>query len=252
MDLCFIQPTLGTRFLSPPQNQRICEPKLRLSHIKPSNRTCVPLAVFSTSTETVESLKEQLLDVVKDPKSIARGKNISPEDAIKVNQLVESIEKKVISERGQVNWVQNPVLEGHWRVLFTSRPNSASPIQRFVVGSKVQNVFQELVLNDVQKNTFRNTVKLPGDGILVVEAAIEATDAEKNRLQVRFVNAFFYFKNFNLRFPYPVPFRLLGKKAQGWLDTTYCDQDLRISRGNRGSLFVLKRATPEEIQDIES
>ncbi|RWV98209.1 hypothetical protein GW17_00038958, partial [Ensete ventricosum] len=35
--------------------------------------------------------------------------------------------------------------------------------------------------------------------------------------------------------PYPVPFRLLGDEAKGWLDTTYLSHtgNIRISRGNK-------------------
>jgi hypothetical protein len=33
--------------------------------------------------------------------------------------------------------------------------------------------------------------------------------------------------------------RLPQREAQGWLDITYLDEDLRIGRGNEGSLFVL-------------
>ena len=36
-----------------------------------------------------------------------------------------------------------------------------------------------------------------------------------------------------------VPIKTPGS-AQGELDVTYLDDDLRISRGNRGNLFVLK------------
>lgn len=32
------------------------------------------------------------------------------------------------------------------------------------------------------------------------------------------------------------------QNQQGWLEVTYLDQDLRISRGNEGSLFILARA----------
>jgi hypothetical protein len=33
-----------------------------------------------------------------------------------------------------------------------------------------------------------------------------------------------------------------GNRSQGWLDITYLDIDLRISRGDRGNVFVLARA----------
>jgi hypothetical protein len=38
-----------------------------------------------------------------------------------------------------------------------------------------------------------------------------------------------------------VPFRLLGDEARGWLETTYLSPSLRISRGNKGTTFVLRR-----------
>ena len=47
-----------------------------------------------------------------------------------------------------------------------------------------------------------------------------------------------------LRLPYPVPFRLLGDEARGWLDTTYLSQRLRVSRGNKGTTFILGRRSP--------
>ena len=39
-----------------------------------------------------------------------------------------------------------------------------------------------------------------------------------------------------------MPFELLGEKAKGWLETKYLSPQLRLTRGNKGSLFVL---TPE-------
>ena len=45
-----------------------------------------------------------------------------------------------------------------------------------------------------------------------------------------------------VRLPYPVPFRLLGDEAKGWLDTTYLSNQLRISRGNKGTTFILRRS----------
>lgn len=35
--------------------------------------------------------------------------------------------------------------------------------------------------------------------------------------------------------------RLLGDEAKGWLDTTYLSSQLRISRGNKGTTFILRR-----------
>ena len=43
-----------------------------------------------------------------------------------------------------------------------------------------------------------------------------------------------------------MPFKLLGDEAKGWLDTTYLGEDVRISRGNKGTTFVLVRERSEE------
>ncbi|MEL6764608.1 MAG: PAP/fibrillin family protein, partial [Cyanobacteria bacterium J06607_6] len=38
-----------------------------------------------------------------------------------------------------------------------------------------------------------------------------------------------------------IDFRINRDRQSGWLEVTYLDDDLRISRGNQGSLFVLKK-----------
>ena len=41
--------------------------------------------------------------------------------------------------------------------------------------------------------------------------------------------------------PYPVPFRLLGDEARGYLDTSYVSDRLRVSKGNKGTTFIFAR-----------
>jgi hypothetical protein len=38
-----------------------------------------------------------------------------------------------------------------------------------------------------------------------------------------------------------IDFKLNSQEQQGWLDITYLDEDLRIGRGNEGSVFVLTK-----------
>lgn len=48
-------------------------------------------------------------------------------------------------------------------------------------------------------------------------------------------SAAFTFNALPFKVPYPVPFRLLGDEAKGWIDVTYLSPDgkLRLTRGNK-------------------
>ncbi|XP_028222245.1 probable plastid-lipid-associated protein 12, chloroplastic isoform X3 [Glycine soja] len=72
-----------------------------------------------------------------------------------------------------------------------------------------------------------------------------ASIEDGKRILFRFDRAAFSFKFLPFKVPYPVPFRLLGDEAKGWLDTTYLSSsgNLRISRGNKGTTFVLQKQT---------
>lgn len=83
---------------------------------------------------------------------------------------------------------------------------------------------------------------------------------EANRFHLRFHDAWFSFTKLpdwlggtrlsnTVRIPYPVPFRLLGNLAVGWLDVTYLEDGLRIARGNRGSIFVLLKREDVDLND---
>ncbi|EHA8588411.1 putative plastid-lipid-associated protein 12, chloroplastic [Cocos nucifera] len=65
------------------------------------------------------------------------------------------------------------------------------------------------------------------------------------RILFQFDRAAFSFKFLPFKVPYPVPFRLLGDEAKGWLDTTYLSHNgnVRVSRGNKGTTFVLQKET---------
>jgi hypothetical protein len=72
--------------------------------------------------------------------------------------------------------------------------------------------------------------------VLDVQVKAELTPETSSRVAVQFKE----FKIFGL-IPVKAP-----PSARGKLDTTYLDEDLRISRGDKGNLFVLERAGPVE------
>eukprot|EP01018_Ginkgo_biloba_P028808 Gb_09730 [translate_table: standard] len=167
-----------------------------------------------------------------------RGRSASAEQLKEVNQAIQALE----SAGGVSDPTSSSLIEGRWQLLFTTRPGTASPIQRTFVGVDAFTVFQEICLRDTDDPRVSNIVQFSDAiGELKVEAAALIEDG--NRILFRFDRAAFNFKFLPFKVPYPVPFRLLGDEAKGWLDTTYLSHsgNIRISRGNKGTTFVLQK-----------
>ncbi len=95
----------------------------------------------------------------------------------------------------------------------------------------------------IQDRSFANAVK-QDFGTIEVKGTFEF-DSVPNRIVAAFDTGTLTLNNgFVLDFSFLFAARAIlngGLKAGGWLETTYIDDDIRIGRGNRGSLFVLTR-----------
>lgn len=159
-----------------------------------------------------------------------RGRSTSPQQLKEVEQAITALE----SAGGVSDPTSSSLIEGRWQLIFTTRPGTASPIQRTFVGVDAFSVFQEILLRDTDDPRVSNIVRFSDAvGELKVEAAALVKDG--NRILFQFDRAAFSFKFLPFKVPYPVPFRLLGDEAKGWLDTTYLSHtgNIRISRGNK-------------------
>jgi hypothetical protein len=211
-----------------------------------------------------KKLEDELLD------AIARlGENRLVNDA-RISELVTSLEKSPSISQPAIA----PEVYGRWKLIHTNNANTASPIQRKAVDSSSFAIYQDIVLNDKDQLVVSQVVKfsdnaelkvdalastsaypLPelterrGDGkilginILGVSLVGEEAKEDENRPDSR-INFVFDEGNFelgSLKIPYPVPFRLplLRDAVKGWIDITYMSERLRISRGNKGTTFIL-------------
>ena len=98
--------------------------------------------------------------------------------------------------------------------------------------------------------TRQRTGKILGANILGVSKVGEDAQEDSSRPNSRI---FFVFDegnfNFNgLKVPYPVPFRwpIFRDAVKGWIDITYLSDRIRISRGNKGTTFVLLKEDEDE------
>lgn len=189
-----------------------------------------------------------------------------------INSLVSQLEEsgKTIARPAIAEEVY-----GRWRLLHTNNANTASPIQRKAVSSSAFPIYQDIVLNSKNQLVVSQVVKFSekaelkvdalastsaypleelterrGDGkilginILGVSAVGDEAKPDTNRPDSRidFVfdeGKFEFGPDFSI--PYPVPFRLpfLRDAVKGWIDITYLSDRLRISRGNKGTTFIL-------------
>ncbi|KAJ9697839.1 hypothetical protein PVL29_007118 [Vitis rotundifolia] len=168
-----------------------------------------------------------------------RGRSASPQQLSDVESAVQALE----GLGGVPDPTSSSLIEGRWQLMFTTRPGTASPIQRTFVGVDNFSVFQEVYLRTDDPRVSNIVRFSEAIGELKVEAAASIKDGK--RILFRFDRAAFSFKFLPFKVPYPVPFKLLGDEAKGWLDTTYLSQsgNLRISRGNKGTTFVLQKNT---------
>jgi hypothetical protein len=225
----------------------------------------------------VARAQQKILDSV----SSAVGRGRSGMDADQLSALDAAV--AVLEADGGVPApAASPLLDGRWRLLFTTRPGTASPIQRAFTGVEAFKVYQEISLAHGSPARVDNVVEFGTVGSLRVEAeastdrrpipgfvprrgsglpfgilGVSATTSPARpnlRVDFQFDNAAFYFNFLPFTLPYPVPFRLLGDERKGWIDVTYLSPDgqFRLARGNKGTTFVLVRDDPPRQQLLQA
>lgn len=142
--------------------------------------------------------------------------------------------------------------------LASDRPNSTRLSRE---GGEVNNVVELAGLGELRVEAEASTSARPvpgfvprrGDGNVLGFYPLGKSMAgppsrEGVRIDFRFDYAAFDFAAVPFKIPYPVPFRALREtgladEVKGWVDVTYMNDDasFRLTRGNKGTLFILQR-----------
>lgn len=127
---------------------------------------------------------------------------------------------------------------------------SSSPIQRAVLSNLTKGGFAVLqgvrLTGDATKHRVDQCVRF-GDGYgyfrLSASASLEPESSpRRGTINYKFDNAYVMLaKPFEVRLPYPVPFKLLGDEAAGYLELKYASDRVRVVKGNKGTTFAFVR-----------
>lgn len=144
------------------------------------------------------------------------------------------------------------LLNGDWRLLYTTS-NGLLGFDKLPL-IKLGQIYQSIRANEAKVYNIAELYGLPFvEGIVSVAARFEVVS--EKRVQVKFERSIVGLQRLiNYESPADfiaqieagkkfaaVDFKLDSREQQGWLDITYLDSDLRIGRGNEGSVFVLTK-----------
>ncbi len=167
-------------------------------------------------------------------------------------QAILSVITQFEEQNPTPNPVSSPDLEGDWRLLYTSSRGilGINQVPLFKLGT----VYQCIRTQEQQVFNIAEVVGVPLlEGIISVAARF--TPLSEHRVSVQFERVIIGLQKLmgyrtpaayieQLRSPtrlLAIDAKLQPRENSGWLDTTYLDSNLRIGRGNEGSVFVLTK-----------
>lgn len=210
--------------------------------------------MVQTSPTRLEVAKAELLQTIA---NTDRGRQVSPQQREQIEAQVQTLES--------LNPTPAPTaaaadLTGNWRTLYTTSQDLLK-LSRTLPGIVTGEIYQYI---DAAEARVINVAELQGwdwlsdwipGGIVSVVASFAVVS--ERRVEVtfnRFVIGVQPLMNYQIdsfltllhRKPDQIPalkIDLPAREQRGWLDITYLDPDLRIGRGNEGSLFVLDKVS---------
>ncbi|GER30445.1 plastid-lipid associated protein PAP / fibrillinfamily protein [Striga asiatica] len=169
-------------------------------------------------TENREAIKEELLQAIA---PLDRGAEATPED----QQIIDKIARKLEAVNSIKEPLKSDLLNGKWELIYTTSESILQTKRPKFLRSRTN--FQAINADTLRA---QNMESWP----FFNQVTADLTPLMANKVAVKFD----YFKIGGL-IPVKAP-----EQARGALEITYLDKELRISRGDKGNLFILKMVDP--------
>ncbi|KAH1130001.1 hypothetical protein J1N35_001379 [Gossypium stocksii] len=182
-----------------------------------------PQFTCSSLTTQSQSAKQHLLNLISDQERGLKTQN----DTNKRDSIIKAIDAMAVLGRNNVTTGDS--LSATWRLLWTTEKEQLFIIEKaYLFGTQAGDVLQVI---DVDNKTLNNVITFPPDGVFFVRSSIEI--ASSQRVNFKFTSAVLRGKNWE--FPLP-PF------GQGWFETVYLDDEIRVVKDIRDDYLVVERA----------
>lgn len=190
--------------------------------------------------------KAELLEIIAGKN---RGLLATPTDKVAILSAVAKLEDRNPTPRPVE---AGELLNGNWRLLYTTSSDLLGIDQLPVL--KLGQIYQCIRAAEAKVYNIAEVYGVPFlEGIVSVVAGFEQVN--ERRVQVNFNRSIVglqrlidyqspsaYIQEIEAGKKFAaLDFQLQPREQRGWLDITYLDTDLRISRGNKDSLFVLTK-----------
>ncbi|KAG6588812.1 putative plastid-lipid-associated protein 4, chloroplastic, partial [Cucurbita argyrosperma subsp. sororia] len=173
---------------------------------------------FLKKGKDVGALKEELLEAIA---PLDRGAEATPED----QEMVDQISRKLEAVNPTKEPLKSDLLNGKWELIYTTSTSILQTERPKLLRSRTN-------YQGINVDTLRAQNMESWPFFNQVTANLKPLNTTKVAVQ------FDTFKILGL-----IPVKAPGR-ARGELEITYLDEELRISRGDKGNLFILKMIDP--------